>query len=238
MGMNPIRRTLMVDTILVVEDEKDLRRVMTDFLKASDFHVLEAKNGEEALDILEENTHITCIILDVMMPVKDGWSTLRDIKKSYEGIPVIMLTARSQVDDEVFALELGADDFIAKPFVAARLIARVKSLLKHRNSGDQNKFIVDSLIYDGLALQLSIDEEKIELTPKEHDLIQYFILNQNIALSREKLLNHIWGFDYFGDERTVDTHIKRLRMKLKHYGVMIKTVRGLGYRFEVQNEKV
>jgi len=223
----------MKDSILIVEDEIDLRRVMTDFLKAADFQVLEASNGQEALDLLAQAMHVSCIILDVMMPIKDGWSTLREIKEYYKDIPVIMLTARSQVDDEVFALELGADDFIAKPFVAARLIARVKSLLKHRKAGDKNKFIIDQLSYDTLAMQLKINEEKIELTPKEHELFQYLIINQNIALSREKLLNHVWGFDYFGDERTVDTHIKRLRMKLKDYGTLIKTVRGLGYRLEV-----
>lgn len=223
----------MKELILVVEDEKDLRRVMTDFLKAADFHVIEAENGEEALSSLYENPNISCIILDVMMPIKDGWSTLREIKKDHKDIPVIMLTARSQVDDEVFALELGANDFIAKPFVAARLIARVKSLLKHKKLGEENKFILNTLVYDSLALQLTVDDASIELTPKEHELFQYFILNQNIALSREKLLNHVWGFDYFGDERTVDTHIKRLRMKLGDYAKFIKTVRGFGYRLEV-----
>lgn len=223
----------MKELILVVEDEKDLRRVMTDFLKADNFHVIEAENGEEALSSLYENPNISCIILDVMMPIKDGWSTLREIKKDYKDIPVIMLTARNQVDDEVFALELGANDFIAKPFVAARLIARVKSLLKHKKLGEENKFILNTLVYDSLALQLTVDDESIELTPKEHELLQYFILNQNIALSREKLLNHVWGFDYFGDERTVDTHIKRLRMKLGDYAKFIKTVRGFGYRLEV-----
>jgi DNA-binding response OmpR family regulator len=144
-----------------------------------------------------------------------------------------MLTARSQVDDEVFALDLGADDFIAKPFVAARLIARVKALLKHQKIDEKQLFVHENLKYDHLAVQLKIQDEIIELTPKEHELFQYLMLNQNIALSREKLLNHVWGFDYFGDERTVDTHIKRLRMKLKDHGQLIKTVRGLGYRFEV-----
>lgn len=223
----------MKDTILLVEDEKDLRRVMADFLTAADFRVAHARNGLEAINYLECNLAPACIILDVMMPLKDGWSTLKEIKLHHKEIPVIMLTARSQVDDEVFALELGADDFIAKPFVAARLIARVKSLLKHRKSDDTTSFQEGDLSYDAMAQQLTIDKIKVELTPKEHDLFQYLILNKNIALTREKLLNHVWGFDYFGDERTVDTHIKRLRMKLNTYGGLIKTVRGLGYRFEV-----
>lgn len=224
---------LMKDKIMVVEDEKNLRRVMVDFLKASDFEVIEKGNGQEALDGLEEGDDIACIILDVMMPIKDGWSTLRVLKADYPHIPVIMLTARNQVDDEVFALELGADDFIGKPFVAARLMARVKALLKHQKNNQQQIFHHKDLSYDLLAFQLTIRKEKIELTPKEHELLQYLIANENIALSREKLLNHVWGYDYFGDERTVDTHIKRLRMKLMDYNGLIKTVRGFGYRFEV-----
>jgi len=218
--------------ILVVEDEKNLRRVMVDFLKAADFIVMEASHGQEALDIVASYPHLDCVILDVMMPIRDGWSTLEALKSSHPDLPVIMLTARSQVDDEVYAFSKGADDFIAKPFVAARLIARVQALLKHKSSSSHH-FKYENLIYDQLALQLIICHEPVDLTPKEHDLIQLFILNQNIALSREKILNQIWGYDYFGDERTVDTHIKRLRMKLGPYGLLIKTVRGLGYRFEV-----
>jgi DNA-binding response OmpR family regulator len=228
-----ILEALMKEKIMIVEDEKNLRRVMADFLKASDFIVIEKENGQCALDYLEVNQEIACIILDVMMPIKDGWSTLRAIKADYPHIPVIMLTARNQVDDEVFALELGADDFIGKPFVAARLIARVKTLLKHQRTTQHEIFKYQDLSYDLMALKMSIHGEGIDLTPKEHELFQYLLANENIALSRESLLNHVWGYDYFGDERTVDTHIKRLRMKLKDYGELIKTVRGLGYRFEV-----
>lgn len=222
----------MKDKILIVDDEKDLRLVISDFLIKEDYDVLEAANGQEALEIVYEHEDIKCIILDVMMPVMDGWSTLRELKKTYD-IPVIMLTARTQIDDEVFGFELGVDDYVAKPFVAARLIARIKSVLKKNHLVLEDIFSYEGLYYNKVSCVLTIDDETVELTPKEHELLQFFILNKNIALSREKILDHVWGFDYFGDSRTVDTHIKRLRIKLRDYAGIIKTVRGLGYRFEV-----
>lgn len=222
----------MKDKILIVDDEKDLRLVISDFLVKEGYEVYEAHHGARALEILYEDASIKCVILDVMMPVMDGWSTLREIKKSYD-IPVIMLTARSQIDDEVFGFELGADDYVAKPFVAARLIARMKAVLKKNNKSLEDIFTFEDLHYNKLSCVLDIKGQIVELTPKEHELLEYFILNTNIALTREKILDNIWGLDYFGDSRTVDTHIKRLRVKLGDYAKLIKTVRGLGYRFEV-----
>jgi DNA-binding response OmpR family regulator len=222
----------MKDKILIVDDEKDLRLVISDFLVKEDYEVLEASNGQEALEIVFEHEDIKCIVLDVMMPVMDGWSTLRELKKNYD-IPVIMLTARTQIDDEVFGFELGVDDYVAKPFVAARLIARIKSVLKKNHLVLEDMFSYEGLYYNKVSCILTLDDIAVELTPKEHELLQFFILNKNIALSREKILDNVWGFDYFGDSRTVDTHIKRLRIKLKDYARIIKTVRGLGYRFEV-----
>jgi DNA-binding response OmpR family regulator len=222
----------MKDKILVVDDEKDLRLVISDFLVKEGYEVIEASHGAKALEYLYEHDDIKCVILDVMMPVMDGWSALREIKKEYD-IPVIMLTARSQIDDEVFGFDLGADDYVAKPFVAARLIARIKAVMKKNNMLQSDIFSFKSLHYNKVSCVLLVDDIQIELTPKEHELMQYFVLNKNIALTREKLLDNIWGYDYFGDSRTVDTHIKRLRIKLGEYSSLIKTVRGLGYRFEV-----
>jgi DNA-binding response OmpR family regulator len=222
----------MKDKILVVDDEKDLRLVISDFLIKEGYEVVEASHGAKALEHLYEHDDIKCVILDVMMPIMDGWSTLREIKKNYD-VPVIMLTARTQIDDEVFGFELGADDYVAKPFVAARLIARMKAVMKKNNMLLEDIFNFETLHYNKVSCVLSVDDVSVELTPKEHELMQYFILNKNIALSREKILDNIWGYDYFGDSRTVDTHIKRLRIKLGDYSGLVKTVRGLGYRFEV-----
>lgn len=221
----------MKEKILVVDDEKDLRLVIADFLVKEGYEVIEASNGQEALDILELQ-EVRCVVLDVMMPVMDGWTTLKTIKKKYD-MPVIMLTARTLIDDEVFGFDLGADDYVAKPFVAARLMARIRSIMKQYYRTDEKIFELGTLRYNKLACVLEIEKEIVELTPKEHELLTYFILNQNIALSRDKILDQVWGFDYFGDSRTVDTHIKRLRLKLGENATFIKTVRGLGYRFEV-----
>lgn len=223
----------MKDKILVVDDEKDLRLIISDFLIKEGFTVLEAENGAEALEVIYEHADIKCVILDVMMPVMDGWSRLREIKKDYENMSVIMLTARTQIDDEVFGFELGADDYVAKPFVAARLMARIKAVLKKNHMLLEDVFHYQNMTYNKASCVLTVGDETIDLTPKEHELLQFFILNKNIALSREKILNHVWGFDYFGDIRTVDTHIKRLRIKLSDNAEAIKTVRGMGYRFEV-----
>lgn len=221
------------DKILVVDDEKDLRLIISDFLLKEGYEVLEASNGSQVIDIVDNNEDIKCIVLDVMMPQMDGWSTLRELKKNYPDIPVIMLTARAQLDDELFGFDLGADDYVAKPFVAARLIARIKAVLKKNNLMMDDIFVEGNLSYNKVACILTINSKPVELTPKEHELLEYFILNKNIALTREKLLNNVWGYDYYGDIRTVDTHIKRLRLKMGEYSELIKTVRGVGYRFEV-----
>lgn len=223
----------MKDKILVVDDEKDLRLIISDFLLKEGYEVLEASNGSQVIDIVDNNEDIKCIVLDVMMPQMDGWSTLRELKKNYPDIPVIMLTARAQLDDELFGFDLGADDYVAKPFVAARLIARIKAVLKKNNLMMDDIFVEGNLSYNKVACILTINSKPVELTPKEHELLEYFILNKNIALTREKLLNNVWGYDYYGDIRTVDTHIKRLRLKMGEYSELIKTVRGVGYRFEV-----
>lgn len=222
----------MRDKILVVDDEKDLRLIISDFLVKEGYEVLEASDGSKVMDIIDENEDIKCVVLDVLMPIKNGFDTLKEIKQNYD-IPVIMLTARTQLDDELLGFEFGADDYVQKPFVAARLMARIKAVLKKNNMLLEEVFAFEDFTYNKASCLLKISDQKIELTRKEHELLQYFILNKNIALSREKLLDNVWGFDYYGDARTVDTHIKRLRLKLLDYSKLIKTVRGIGYRFEV-----
>lgn len=223
----------MKDKILVVDDERDLRIIISDFLIKEGYAVLEASNGAEALEMIYDHADINCVVLDVMMPVMDGWSTLREIKKTHKELPVIMLTARTQIEDEVFGFDLGVDDYVAKPFVAARLMARIKAVLKKNHMILEDIFEYNAMNYNKASCVLKIEGHHVELTPKEHELLKFFILNKNIALSREKILNHVWGYDYFGDFRTVDTHIKRLRIKLGTSAEVIKTVRGMGYRFEV-----
>ena len=219
--------------ILICEDELKIRLLVEKYLKNEGYYVFSAKNGLEGLDILEENP-VDLAILDVMMPEYDGWSLLKRIREDYGDMPVIMLTARDEERDKIFGFELGADDYVAKPFSVKELMARVKSLLKR--SGKKNAD--DRIDIGNLQINLNshlvfINDNEISLTSKEYDLLIYFINNQNIALSREQIIDRVWGYDYYGDFRTVDTHIKRLRVKINDADVKIATVRNVGYRFEV-----
>ncbi|MCH5266266.1 MAG: response regulator transcription factor [Lachnospiraceae bacterium] len=220
------------NTILVVDDEQRMRKLVRDFLVKQGFQVLEAADGEEAVDIFMENKDIALVILDVMMPKMDGWETCREIRQ-YSKVPIIMLTARGAESDELRGFELGVDEYIAKPFSPKILVARVQALLRRVNASSE-----DSLEYGGIVLNRSahevlIDGEKVDLSFKEFELLSYFMENKDIALSRERILNHVWDYDYFGDARTIDTHVKKLRSKMGQYGSYIKTIWGMGYKFEV-----
>jgi DNA-binding response OmpR family regulator len=219
--------------ILVAEDEELLRKIIKKYLLNEGYSVYEAENGKEALEIFETED-IDMIILDVMMPVMDGWLTLKTIRKT-STIPVMMLTARTDEEDTVFGFDLGADDYVPKPFRARELVARVKALL-HRSGkvAATDKIKLGQLNIDLMAMRVDVKDEEIVLSPKEYELLIYFINNGNQALSREQILNRIWGYDFEGDDRTVDTVIKRLRKKLGDEGNRINTIRGVGYRFEVE----
>ncbi len=218
--------------ILIADDEERMRRLVGDFLKKVGYTVIEAADGHEALDLFCNDQNIDLIILDVMMPEYDGWAVCREIRKSSQ-IPIIMLTARGEESDELFGFDLGADEYIAKPFSLKILAARVQALLRRaENIKDVKNF--DGLEIDKPGRRVYLDGEMIELTPKEYDLLLYVAENAGLALSREQILNAVWDYDYYGDERTVDTHIKKLRAKLGKKSDLIQTVRGLGYRFEVK----
>lgn len=222
--------------ILIADDEARIRRLVHDFLKKDGYDILEAADGREAMDVIDENIHsLDLIILDVMMPEYDGWSVLRYIRKLSQSVPVIMLTARNEDVDEVFGFDLGADDYIGKPFSPLVLSARVRSILKRREQILPNAVpdVLGPIKIDELRREISVNGTLLPLTPKEYELMIYFKNNRNIAVSREKILNAVWGYDYFGDLRTVDTHVKKLRAKLGEQGSLIQTVRGYGYRFEV-----
>lgn len=215
--------------VLIVDDEWKIRKLIKDYLIKEEFLVDEAGDGEEGLDKFYSNNY-DIIILDVMMPRIDGWSMCRKIREE-SNIPIIMLTARSEESDELFGFELEADEYITKPFNPKLLVARVKALLRRDGKiGEKNIIVIGEIAIDNTKREVRIGNEVLELTPKEYDLLHYFVENKNIALSREKILNTVWGWDYFGDPRTVDTHIKRLRKKLG--GDYIQTVRGFGYKFE------
>jgi DNA-binding response OmpR family regulator len=219
--------------ILIVEDEDRLRKIIKKYLLNEGYTIFEADNGEKALEVFE-NEDIDMIILDVMMPVMDGWMTLKIIRKT-STIPVMMLTARTDEEDTVFGFDLGADDYVAKPFRARELVARVGALL-HRSGkvAATDKIKLGELSVDLMAMRVEVHGVEIILSPKEYELLIYFINNGNQALSREQIINRIWGYDFEGDDRTVDTVIKRLRKKLEDEGNRISTVRGVGYRFEVE----
>lgn len=218
--------------ILFADDEKNMRRLVSDYLKKEDFEVIEAENGREALEKFEENS-INLAILDVMMPELDGWTVLRKIR-DISNIPVLMLTARSEEYDELFGFELGADDYVTKPFSPKILVARVKKLLNRGVCIKNNELEFEGLKIDKSAHKIYVNGDYKEMTPKEYDMLLYLAENKGKAISRDKLLNKVWGYDYYGDTRTVDTHIKRLRMKLEDKKKYVQTVRGLGYRFEVR----
>ena len=219
--------------ILVVDDESRMRKLVRDFLVKQDFDVLEAGDGEEAVDIFFKEKDIALIILDVMMPKMDGWQVCREIR-NYSKVPIIMLTAKGDERDELQGFDLGVDEYITKPFSPKILVARVEAILRRSNLLTNDDVIAAGGIeLNKAAHQVKIDGQEIELSYKEFELLTYFMENQGIALSREKILNNVWNYDYFGDARTIDTHVKKLRSKLGEKGEMIKTIWGMGYKFEV-----
>ena len=219
--------------ILVVDDESRMRKLVRDFLVKQNFEVLEAGDGAEALDIFFGTEGIALVILDVMMPKMDGWQTCREIR-AYSKVPIIMLTAKSDERDELQGFDLGVDEYITKPFSPKILVARVEAILRRSNLLTNDDVIsAGGIELDKAAHQVKIDGQEIELSYKEFELLAYFLENQGIALSREKILNNVWNYDYFGDARTIDTHVKKLRSKLGEKGEMIKTIWGMGYKFEV-----
>ena len=219
--------------ILVVDDESRMRKLVTDFLTKKNFQVLEAGNGEEAMDIFYEEKDIALIILDVMMPKMDGWEVCREIRKNSK-VPIIMLTARSDERDELLGFDLGVDEYISKPFSPKILVARVEAILRRTGQNNPEDVIsAGGIVIDKAAHLATVDGKPMELSFKEFELLTYFLENQGIALSREKILNSVWNYDYFGDARTIDTHVKKLRSKMGDKGEYIKTVWGMGYKFEV-----
>ena len=219
--------------ILVVDDESRMRKLVKDFLSKKGYQVIEAANGEEAVDIFYENKDIALIILDVMMPKMDGWEVCREIRKMSQ-VPIIMLTAKSDERDELLGFELGVDEYITKPFSPKILVARVEAILRRSNAiGPEDVIEVGGIMINKAAHEVTIDGKSVELSFKEFELLTYFVTNQGVALSRERILNNVWNNDYFGDARTIDTHVKKLRSKLGSKGDYIKTIWGMGYKFEV-----
>ena len=223
---------LVAGKILIADDEDRMRKLVGDFLKKQGYLVVEAADGREALEVFSSEPDIDLIILDVMMPVYDGWSVCREIRKSSQ-VPIIMLTARGEESDELFGFDLGADEYISKPFSLKILAARVHALLRRTENTKEIKSFGD-LVIDKPGRQVYLAGDRIELSPKEFDLLLYLSENAGIALSREQILSAVWDYDYLGDGRTVDTHIKKIRAKLGNKSDLIQTVRGLGYRFEVK----
>ncbi|MFU0828383.1 MAG: Stage 0 sporulation A-like protein [Lachnoclostridium sp.] len=219
--------------VLVVDDESRMRKLVKDFLSKKNFEVMEAENGEQAVDIFFENKDIDLIILDVMMPKMDGWQVCREIRQ-YSKVPIIMLTAKSDEKDELLGFELGVDEYISKPFSPRILVARVEAILRRSNVLEDSVISVGGIVLDKAAHEVKIDGKVVELSHKEFELLTYFIVNRGVALSRERILNNVWNYDYFGDARTIDTHVKKLRSKMGPKGDYIKTIWGLGYKFEVE----
>ncbi len=218
--------------ILVVDDESRIRKLVKDFLIRSNFEVIEAEDGEQALDIYFEDQSISLIILDVMMPKMDGWQVCREIR-AYSKVPIIMLTAKSSEQDELLGFQLGVDEYISKPFSPKILVARVEAVLRRSNgNASENVLVAGDITIDKTAHIVRIGEEQVDLSYKEFELLTYFVENQGIALSREVILNHVWNYDYFGDARTIDTHVKKIRSKMGERGDYIKTIWGYGYKFE------
>ena len=218
--------------ILMVDDEARMRKLVRDFLTNKGFKVIEAADGEEAVDIFFAQQDIALILLDVMMPKMDGWEVLKTIRK-YSQVPVVMLTARSEERDELQGFSLGVDEYISKPFSPKILVARVEAILRRSNAVSSDVLEVGGIRIDKAAHQVTIDGKEVDLSFKEFELLTYFVENEGIALSREKILNNVWNYDYFGDARTIDTHVKKLRSKMGAKGEYIKTVWGMGYKFEV-----
>ena len=221
-------------TILVVDDESRMRKLVKDFLMQKGYHIIEAGDGEEALKLFEENSNkVGLILLDVMMPKLDGWSVLRQIRQTSK-VPIMMLTARGEEQDELFGFELGVDEYISKPFSPKILVARVEAVLK-RSMGDK----AELKDYGGITIDpegrtVKVDGKQVEMSLREYELLKYLVDNENIALSRDKILNNVWNYDYYGDSRTIDSHIKKIRHKLGKKGKYIETMRGVGYKFEIK----
>ncbi len=218
--------------ILVVDDEARMRKLVNDFLTKSGFEVTEASNGEEAVDIFFERNNFDMVVLDVMMPKMDGWQVLKQIRE-YSTVPIIMLTARAEEKDELLGFKMGVDEYISKPFSPKILVARIEAILK-RNNNFEEKIEIGGITIDKTAHEVIIDGKNIELSYKEFELLSYFVANKGVALSRERILNSVWNYDYFGDARTIDTHVKKLRSKMGSKGEYIKTIWGMGYRFDAQ----
>lgn len=221
--------------VLVVDDESRMRKLVKDFLVKKDFEVLEAENGAEAIDVFFADNDISLVILDVMMPKMDGWEVCREIRQ-YSKVPIIMLTARSDERDELLGFELGVDEYISKPFSPKILVARVEAILRRTKSLSADETLKAGVLeINKAAHMVTVNGKNVDLSYKEFELLTYFIENQGIALSREKILNSVWNYDYFGDARTIDTHVKKLRSKLGKNADYIKTIWGMGYKFEVNN---
>ena len=223
--------------ILVVDDESRMRKLVKDFLVRENYEVLEAGDGEEALNIFYAEKDIALILLDVMMPKINGWDVCREIRETSK-VPIIMLTAKGEEEDELNGFDLGVDEYISKPFSPKILVARIGAILRRsgRTEAEGNVLSAGGIVVDQTAHMVTVDGESIDLSFKEFELLTYFLENQGIALSREKILNHVWNYDYFGDARTIDTHVKKLRAKIGEKGDYIKTIWGMGYKFEVSHQ--
>ena len=218
--------------VLMVDDEARMRKLVKDFLAIKGYRVIEAEDGEQAVDIFFKEKDIGLVILDVMMPKMDGWEVCRTLRR-YSQVPIIMLTARSEERDELLGFELGVDEYISKPFSPKILVARIEAILRRGNAGTGEILEAAGIRVDKDAHEASVDGQPVDLSNKEFELLIYFMENQGMALSREKILNNVWNYDYFGDARTIDTHVKKLRSKLGEKGEFIKTIWGMGYKFEV-----
>ena len=220
--------------ILVVDDESRMRKLLKDFLSAKGYKILEAEDGEKAIEVFEENRNkIKLILLDVMMPKLDGWSVLRKIRQE-SNLPVIMLTARGEEQDELVGFELGVDEYISKPFSPKILVARVEAIIKRVYGDTKQAKDYDGIVIDQEGRTVTVDGKPIDLSLREYELLKYLLDNENIALSRDKILNNVWNYDYYGDSRTIDSHIKKIRHKLGKKGKYIETIRGIGYKFEIK----
>ena len=218
--------------ILVVDDESRMRKLVRDFLVKNEYTVLEAGDGQEALDVFYENKDIALIVLDVMMPKLDGWEVCKEIR-SVSKVPIIMLTAKSEERDELLGFKLGVDEYISKPFSPKILVARIEAILRRSNPSDgEDSIEIGGILLDKSGHTVKVDGKEVELSYKEFELLTYFMENKGVALSREKILNSVWDYDYYGDARTIDTHVKKLRNKLGSKGEYIKTISGFGYKFE------
>ena len=218
--------------VLMVDDEARMRKLVKDFLAIKGYKVIEAEDGEQAVDIFFKEKDIGLVILDVMMPKMDGWEVCRTLRR-YSQVPIIMLTARGDERDELQGFQLGVDEYISKPFSPKILVARIEAILRRGNAGTGEILEAAGIRVDKDAHEASVDGQPVDLSNKEFELLTYFMENQGMALSREKILNNVWNYDYFGDARTIDTHVKKLRSKLGEKGELIKTIWGMGYKFEV-----